>query len=49
MQSKIDAFAFVECSAKENINLSKVLEEAVRAVLWKKLEPKKKNETCQII
>lgn len=49
LQQKIGAFAYVECSAKENINLTNVLEEAVRAtVASEKLNLKKKNKSCQI-
>lgn len=49
LQKKIYAFAYVECSAKEDINLSRVLEEAVRASLCKNLEPLKGTKKCQII
>lgn len=46
LRNKIKAYAFVECSAKDKINLENVFHEAIHAIHKK---PRVKTISCQIL
>jgi GTPase SAR1 family protein len=49
LQKKINAFTFVECSAKKQKNLENVFEEAIRAVEKKKPGGGSRKPACRIL